>query len=67
MQNDENRLIDIEIALSNQEKMLEELNQVVIEQAKQIDFLKKQNLYLLNIVKEDTVKPQEQEVPPPHY
>ena len=66
-QNIENRLTDIEINLSNQEKMLDEINSVVIEQGKMIDFLLRQNQMLLEKIAEDTVKPQSEETPPPHY
>ncbi len=63
----EQRLIDIEINLSNQEKMLDELNSVVIEQGKTIDLLRRQNKFLLEALKEDAVKPLSEETPPPHY
>lgn len=66
-QNLEERLIAIEIALSLQEKFVDDLNQVVIAQGKKIDFLVKQNQYLLNNMTEDVVKPLSEEVPPPHY
>jgi len=45
----------------------DELNQVVIEQGRQIDRLIKQNLYLAELLKNETVKPQSEETPPPHY
>ncbi len=63
----EQRLIDIEINLANQEKTLDELNSVVIEQGKIIDRLSAQNKILLEALKEDTVKPLSEETPPPHY
>lgn len=63
----EQRLIDIEINLANQEKTLDELNSVVIEQGKIIDRLSAQNKILLQALKEDTVKPLSEETPPPHY
>lgn len=63
----EQRLIDIEINLSNQEKMLDELNSVIIEQSKTIDKLIRQNKFLMEALKEDTVKPLSEETPPPHY
>lgn len=63
----EQRLIDIEINLANQEKTLDELNSVVIEQGKIIDRLLAQNKILLEALKEDTVKPLSEETPPPHY
>lgn len=67
MQNDEERLMTIEIALSNHEKMLDELNAVIIEQNKEIAGLYKHNQYLLKLIKEDTVKSLADETPPPHY
>lgn len=67
MQQSEERFINIEMALANHEKMLDELNQVIIEQAKMIERLQKQNQYLLNLAENDAVKPQSEETPPPHY
>ena len=63
----ENRLIDIETALATQQKMLDDLNDVIITQGKAIDKLMKENSYLLNLIKDDTVKPLSEETPPPHY
>ena len=63
----EQRLIDIEINLANQEKMLDELNGAVIEQGKIIDLLRRQNKLLLEALKEGAVKPLSEETPPPHY
>lgn len=63
----EERLIAIESALAVQEKYIDDLNQVVIEQGKKIDFLIKQNQYLLQTMNEDVVKPLSEETPPPHY
>ena len=67
MDNWEERLIEIETALANQERIVEDLNSVVIEQGKMIDRLFKQNQYLMSIVDQDTVKPLSEETPPPHY
>ena len=61
----EERLIEIESAIAIQEKTIDELNQVVIEQGRQIDRLIKQNLYLAELLKNETVKPQSEETPPP--
>lgn len=61
------RLMNIEMALANQERVVEDLNQVVIEQGKVIDWLQKQNQYLLSRLEEETVKPLSEETPPPHY
>ena len=63
----EERFVDIEISLSEQQKMLEELNQVVIDQGRKIDLLTKQNQYLLKLIERDVVKPQSEETHPPHY
>mgnify|MGYP000820571007 CR=1 FL=1 len=63
----EERLVAIEVALANQERIVDDLNSVVIEQGKIIDKLVKQNQYLLNAIANDTVKPLSEETPPPHY
>ncbi len=67
MQDEENRLIDIEMALTENERQIEDLNQVIISQGKQIDRLVKQVQYLFSQLNQDTVKPQNEETPPPHY
>lgn len=67
MQSDDERFMTIEMTLANHEKMLDELNQVIIEQGRQIERLSKQNQYLLNLVEAERVKPQSEETPPPHY
>ncbi len=64
---DEERLISIEMAVANQERVIEDLNQVVIEQGKIIDRLQKQCEYLLLQLENETVKPLNEETPPPHY
>lgn len=66
-ENLEQRLIEIETALSLCEKNIDDLNAVVIEQGKKIDYLIKQNKYLLAKLEEDVVKPLSEETPPPHY
>lgn len=63
----ENRLIEIESALANQERVVEDLNQVIIEQGKHIDKLQKQIKYLVDNVDVNVVKPLSEETPPPHY
>ena len=63
----EERLIEIEMALANQEKMLDELSDVIAEQARTLDFLKKQTEMLVRALQENVVKPQNEETPPPHY
>ncbi len=63
----EDRLIEIESALANLEKVVDELNEVVIKQAKELDFLKKSNKYITQLVEAEVVKPLSEETPPPHY
>ncbi len=61
------RLINIEMALDNQAKSLDDLSDVVIKQGKMIDMLIKQNELLKNLLNQDIVKPLSEETPPPHY
>lgn len=63
----EQRLIDIEMALANQEKTLDELNKVVFEQGEKIEQLLRLNRYLVDMLDKDAVKPLSEETPPPHY
>ena len=69
MENDdlEARLVAIEMNLTNQEKMLDELSDIIADQAKALDLLKKQHEQLLRFWQENSVKPQSEETPPPHY
>ena len=57
----------IMISAIGQEKITEDLNQVIIEQGRMIDRLVKQNQYLMTLAEQDTVKPLSEEPPPPHY
>lgn len=61
------RLIEIEMAIANQQKMLDDLNEVVISQGKKIDLLMKENAFLITLLKDEGVKPLSEETPPPHY
>ena len=63
----EERLINIESALANQEKIIDDLNEVIIKQGKIIDGLVKQTMLIKNSLPQDLVKPLEEESPPPHY
>lgn len=69
MADKEQRLIDIEMALSNLERTVDDLNEVIIRQGKDIAFLQKQNHYLTEALRntQSVVKPLEEETPPPHY
>lgn len=66
----EDRLIDIETRLAYQDQTINELNQVIYQQQKQIDQLEKTCLQLSNRMKDlasknrPTVPPDEK---PPHY
>ncbi len=66
----EARLTDLEIQVTHQERLIEELNGVVFEQQQQIErlsveleLLKRQ---VLSLAPSDTRLPSEEE-PPPHY
>ncbi len=61
------RLIDIEMTLDNQQKALDDLSEVVVKQGKIIDTLSAQNLLLKSMLSTDIVKPLSEETPPPHY
>ena len=63
----QDRLINIEMALDNQQKAVDDLSEMVIKQGKLIDYLLKQNEALKSAMSQDTVKPQSEETPPPHY
>lgn len=62
-----NRLIDIEMALDNEQKSIEDLSDMVVKQGKILDYLLKQNEALKSAISQDVVKPQSEETPPPHY
>ena len=59
--------VDIELAITEQQKMLDDLNEVIIKQGKEIDMLKKENALLKTFIERETVKPLSEETPPPHY
>ncbi len=63
----ENRLIDIEMAIANLQRVVDDLNDVVIKQGKAIDLLQKENKVLASMVNNENVKPLSEETPPPHY
>lgn len=69
MKSTEERLMDIEMAISDIERTVDDLNEVIIRQEKDIAFLKKQNHYLTEALRntQSVVKPEEEETPPPHY
>ncbi len=61
------RLVDIEMALDNQQKAIDDLSEMLIKQGKIISHLQKQNEWLKNNINQDVVKPLAEETPPPHY
>ena len=62
----EERLNDIEIALTNLEKTVDEINAELIRQAKIIEKLERENKALKETIG-GNVKPLSEETPPPHY
>ncbi len=62
------RLTSIERKISFQDKLLQELNDVIFAQSKRIDLLEaRQNALKDQLARGDLVKRQEDETPPPHY
>ena len=61
------RLVNIEMALDNQNKTIEDLSDVVFKQGKLIDKLLKQVEMLRQSDAINIVKPLNEETPPPHY
>lgn len=70
MQNFENRITELEMKLTFQDNLLEELNQTLVEQQFVIDKMQVQLRYLANKLKDmqpSNVASQAEETPPPHY
>ena len=66
-ENIDDRFINVEMALDNLSREVDDLNEMVIRQGKMIDFLLEQNKYMRKLVEQDMVKPLSEETPPPHY
>lgn len=64
----DDRITELEVKLSHQEKLVDELNQVIIEQWRDIDLLKKKFNLLNDMVRQMDIKsaPPADE-PPPHF
>ena len=62
----EERLKEIEMALANLERTVEELNAETIRQSRIIERLERENKQLKETL-EGNVKPLSEETPPPHY
>ena len=69
-QNLEQRIAELEMKLTFQETIIEELNQALIEQQFLIDKMQVQLRYLVNKLKDvqpSNIATQAEETPPPHY
>lgn len=66
-ENIDDRFVNVEMALDNLAREIDDLSEMVIKQGKMIDFLLEQNKYMRKLVEQDTVKPLSEETPPPHY
>ena len=63
-------IISLETRFAFQEKMINELNEIVYQQQRQIDFLMEQYPDIVNKLKKidgENVQAASQEAPPPHY
>lgn len=66
----ESRIAELEMKLTFQETIIEELNQALIEQQFLIDKMQVQLRYLVNKLKDvqpSNIATQAEETPPPHY
>ena len=66
----EPRIAELEMKLTYQETIIEELNQALIEQQFLIDKMQVQLRYLVNKLKDvqpSNIATQAEETPPPHY
>jgi len=63
----QDRLNNIEMCLSEQERTLEDLNTEVLRLSKIVAFLEKQIEQIKAEREETLVKPLSEETPPPHY
>ena len=63
----ENRINDLEVRIAYQDKVIEELNSVVIELRGQIDFLARKIEQSEEEEGTENLKNLSEEVPPPHY
>lgn len=66
-ENIDDRFVNVEMAIDNLAREIDDLSEMVIKQGKMIDFLLEQNKYMRRLVEQDTVKPLSEETPPPHY
>ena len=62
----EERLKEIEMAIANLERTVEELNAEAVRQSRLIERLERENKQLKETI-DGNVKPLSEETPPPHY
>ncbi len=67
MKSVEERLVDLELCVLDQDKMLDDLNHELIRMSHLVDYLLSQNKILREALKESPVKPLSEETKPPHY
>lgn len=63
----EDRIIELEFKMAHQEKLIDELNEVVTGQWRDIDILKKKFVLLNEMIQQLDGKSSEADVPPPHF
>ncbi len=63
----EKRLVDIEVFLANQERILDDLNAEVLRLSRLLSLLDQKIEALKDRSAEALVKPLSEETPPPHY
>lgn len=67
----EGKVTDLECKLAFQEDTIDQLNETIIQQQKQIDtlvnYLQKMQAQISTLQEDNSIMPAEQEPPPPHY
>lgn len=64
----ENRFIDLEMLVADQERTIKDLSEIVARQVQIIERMQKEVAFLVeNYDPSGTVKPLSEETPPPHY
>jgi len=63
----DDRITELETKISHQEKLLDELNEVVTGQWRDIDILKKKFVLLNEMIQQLDGKSSEADAPPPHF
>ena len=63
----EERLTELETRISYQDKIIDDLNNVVIELRKEVNLLRAQYNKVRESLEDDNIKDADQETKPPHY